>query len=102
MKPPFESNCNTSLDYTKKLYEILSKYSIKVCYKLSNICDNNPVRNMRGACMFEFLNEVKDSIKEIDELTAKNKFMSNPFNKVVNQTFVWTEKPSVFEKMLKK
>ena len=52
--------------------------------------------------MFDFLNKIKNSVKEYDEYTSKNCFMSNPFTKVVNQTFVWTEKPSVFEKLFKK
>lgn len=52
--------------------------------------------------MFEFFKEVNESIKKIDKLTSKNSFMSNPFNKVVNQTFVWTEKPMIFERLLKK
>ena len=49
--------------------------------------------------MFKFFNEIKNSVKELDEITSTNKFMSNPFNKVVNHTFVWTEKPLIFNKV---
>lgn len=53
---------------------------------------------MRGTCsMFEIFNEIKNSVREFDRISSENKFMSNPFNKVVNQTFVWTEKAHVFQ-----
>ena len=57
---------------------------------------------MRGKCMFELFKEIKKGVNKFDEFTANNKFMSNPFNEIVNQTFVWTEKPSVFERIVKK
>ncbi len=47
--------------------------------------------------MFEIFSEIKNSVSQFDRLTAENKFMSNPFNRVVNQTFVWTEKTTVFK-----
>ena len=52
--------------------------------------------------MFDFFSEVKESVNEFDRLTSENCFMSNPFNKVINQTFVWTEKTSLFENLFKK
>lgn len=52
--------------------------------------------------MFEFFKDVKDSVKEIDKLTSKNKFMSNPFSTVVNQTYVWEEKNLLFNQLHKK
>lgn len=51
--------------------------------------------------MFEFIKEIKNSVNRIDKMTSENKFMTNPFNKVVNQTFVWTEKPELFRNILK-
>lgn len=48
--------------------------------------------------MFEIFSEIKNSVSAFDRLTAENKFMSNPFNKVVNQTFVWTEKTPVLKR----
>lgn len=54
---------------------------------------------MRGTCsMFEIFNEIKNSVKEFDKISSENKFMSNPFNKVLNQTFVWTEKTPVLKR----
>lgn len=52
--------------------------------------------------MFKFLNNVRKSVDKFDSLTSKNRFMSNPFNEIINQTFVWIEKPSVFERKIKK
>lgn len=53
---------------------------------------------MRGTCsMFQFFSELQNSVKNFDRLTSENKFMSNPFNKVLNQTFVWTEKSPVLK-----
>ena len=51
--------------------------------------------------MFKIFKEVKDSIKTIEDITSENRLMTNPFSKVVNQTFVWTEKPELFKKILK-
>lgn len=48
--------------------------------------------------MFQFFNELQNSVKDFDRLTSENKFMSNPFNKVLNQTFVWTEKSPVLKR----
>lgn len=54
---------------------------------------------MRGTCsMFEIFNEIKNSVRDFDRLTSENKFMSNPFNRVLNQTFVWTEKAPVLKR----
>lgn len=52
--------------------------------------------------MLKFFKELNKSIKIADKITAENKFMSNPFNKVVNQTFVWTEKPLLLKNIFKK
>lgn len=52
--------------------------------------------------MFELFKEIKKGVNKFDKYTAKNKFMTNPFNTVVNQTFVWAEKPSVFDKIEKR
>lgn len=51
--------------------------------------------------MFKIFKEVKDSIKTIEDITSENRLMTNPFSKVANQTFVWTEKPELFKKILK-
>ena len=48
--------------------------------------------------MFEIFNEIKNSVRDFDRLTSENKFMSNPFNRVLNQTFVWTEKAPVLKR----
>ncbi len=47
--------------------------------------------------MFEIFNEIKNSVEEFDRISSENKFMSNPFNRVINQTFVWTEKHPVLK-----
>lgn len=52
--------------------------------------------------MFEFLKDVSDCVKEVDKITKNNKFTTNPFSKIVNQTYVWTEKDSCFKTFLKK
>ena len=48
--------------------------------------------------MFELFSEIKNSVRDFDKLTSENKFMSNPFNKVLNQTFVWAEKSPVLKR----
>lgn len=52
--------------------------------------------------MFEFIKEVSTCVKEIDKITKKNKFATNPFSKIVNQTYVWAEKDSCFKSIIKK
>lgn len=52
--------------------------------------------------MLEFFKELNKAIKSAEEITAENKFMSNPFNKTINQTFVWAEKPFLLKNILKK
>lgn len=42
--------------------------------------------------MINFLKDVLTCVKEIDSATNKNRFVTNPFTKIVNQTYVWTEK----------
>lgn len=52
--------------------------------------------------MLKFFNEINDSIKQVDELTKENQFVTNPFSKVLNHTYVWAEKELMFERILNK
>ena len=52
--------------------------------------------------MLNFIKDVSTCIKQIDKMTKINRFATNPFGKIVNQTYVWTEKNSCFNSILKK
>jgi len=51
--------------------------------------------------MFEFIKDVSICVKKLDKMTNNNRFATNPFSKIVNQTYVWTEKESLFNSFLK-
>ena len=42
--------------------------------------------------MINLFKDVLTCVNEIDSITKKNRFVTNPFTKIVNQTYVWTEK----------
>ena len=51
--------------------------------------------------MFEFIKDVSTCIKKIDKIANHDRFVTNPFSEIVNQTYVWTEKDSCFKTILK-
>jgi len=52
--------------------------------------------------MFEFIKDIRVCIDKIDKIADNKRFATNPFSKIVNQTYVWTEKNSCFNSILKK
>lgn len=52
--------------------------------------------------MFEFIKDLSTCIEKIDKMANNNRFATNPFSKIVNQTYVWTEKDTCFNTMIRR
>ena len=48
--------------------------------------------------MIRFLEKIRTTINEYENITKKNNFMTNPFNKASNKTIVWTDKKYILNK----